>query len=53
MSVPSVAETDPAPEDADGGEALRVLHRVFGYDAFRGSQQEVVDHVIGGGDALC
>ncbi|MYW04009.1 DNA helicase RecQ [Streptomyces sp. SID3343] len=33
-------------------EALQVLHRVFGYDSFRGSQQEVIDHVIDGGDAL-
>ncbi|HEY1574984.1 MAG TPA: DNA helicase RecQ [Pseudonocardiaceae bacterium] len=32
--------------------ALEVLHRVFGYDAFRGPQQEVVDHVVDGGDAL-
>ncbi|HKN96571.1 MAG TPA: DNA helicase RecQ [Pseudonocardiaceae bacterium] len=32
--------------------ALDVLHRVFGYDSFRGPQREVVDHVIGGGDAL-
>ncbi|WP_345646134.1 DNA helicase RecQ [Streptomyces tremellae] len=29
-----------------------MLHRVFGYDAFRGSQQEIIDHVVGGGDAL-
>ena len=33
-------------------EALQVLHRVFGYDAFRGSQQEIIEHVVGGGDAL-
>jgi ATP-dependent DNA helicase RecQ len=33
-------------------EALRVLHRVFGYDAFRESQQEIIEQVIGGGDAL-
>ena len=32
--------------------ALGVLHRVFGYDSFRGAQQQVIDHVIGGGDAL-
>ncbi|RZS86201.1 DNA helicase RecQ [Pigmentiphaga kullae] len=36
---------------ADGG-ALEVLSRVFGYDQFRGPQQEIVEHVIGGGDAL-
>ena len=29
-----------------------MLHRVFGYDSFRGSQQDVIDHLIGGGDAL-
>ncbi|MGH3566865.1 MAG: DNA helicase RecQ [Pseudonocardia sp.] len=32
--------------------ALQVLHRVFGYDSFRGDQQEIVDHVCAGGDAL-
>ena len=32
--------------------ALDVLHRVFGYDAFRGEQAEIIDHVVGGGDAL-
>ena len=37
-------DTAPAPLD--------VLKRVFGYDAFRGPQQEVVEHVCAGGDAL-
>jgi ATP-dependent DNA helicase RecQ len=32
--------------------ALELLHRVFGYPAFRGPQAEIVDHVAGGGDAL-
>jgi ATP-dependent DNA helicase RecQ len=42
-----------APEvDREVGEALRVLRRVFGYDAFRGSQREIIEHVVGGGDAL-
>jgi ATP-dependent DNA helicase RecQ len=36
----------------DAGRALDVLRRVFGYDAFRGSQQEIISHVVGGGDAL-
>lgn len=31
---------------------LDALQRVFGYDAFRGEQAEIVDHVVGGGDAL-
>src|SRR5258706_11187829 len=33
-------------------DALQALHRVFGYDSFRGDQQEIIEHVIGGGDAL-
>ena len=32
--------------------AARVLARVFGYEAFRGDQQAIIEHVIGGGDAL-
>jgi ATP-dependent DNA helicase RecQ len=36
----------------DVSDALRVLQRVFGYDSFRGQQQEVIDHVAAGGDAL-
>jgi len=29
-----------------------VLRRVFGYDTFRGGQQEIIDHLVGGQDAL-
>ncbi|MGH3720480.1 MAG: DNA helicase RecQ [Pseudonocardiaceae bacterium] len=36
----------------DVSDAVRVLRRVFGYDSFRGAQQEIIDHVIAGGDAL-
>ncbi len=32
--------------------ALELLRRVFGYDAFRGSQQAIIDHVSQGNDAL-
>ncbi|WP_396134680.1 DNA helicase RecQ [Cellulomonas sp. ATA003] len=31
---------------------LEVLRTVFGYDAFRGEQAEIIDTVVGGGDAL-
>jgi ATP-dependent DNA helicase RecQ len=31
---------------------LAILADVFGYNAFRGAQREIVDHLIGGGDAL-
>ncbi|WIE62178.1 DNA helicase RecQ [Curtobacterium sp. MCLR17_032] len=32
--------------------ALDVLHRVWGYDAFRGEQAQIIDRVVAGGDAL-
>ena len=34
------------------GSALKILKTVFGYDTFRGAQQEIIDHVIAGNDAL-
>ncbi|MFE0024876.1 DNA helicase RecQ [Amycolatopsis sp. NPDC059021] len=40
------------PETAPPSEALDTLHRVFGYDAFRGDQAAIVEHVVAGGDAL-
>ncbi len=33
-------------------DALRMLQRVFGYDAFRGEQEAIIDHVVAGGDAV-
>jgi len=43
-----------APRVSDSGlhSATEVLERIFGYDSFRGAQQEIIEHVIGGGDAL-
>ncbi|HET7245726.1 MAG TPA: DNA helicase RecQ [Streptosporangiaceae bacterium] len=38
--------------DSRLSDAAEVLRRVFGYDTFRGSQQEIIDHLIGGQDAL-
>jgi ATP-dependent DNA helicase RecQ len=29
-----------------------VLHKVFGHAGFRGQQEEVVNHIVGGGDAV-
>src|SRR5512147_1786108 len=31
---------------------LELLQSVFGYSAFRGEQQQIVEHVVAGGDAL-
>ncbi|XRQ09721.1 DNA helicase RecQ [Actinomadura welshii] len=33
-------------------ETVDTLRRVFGYDAFRDGQQEIIEHVVAGGDAL-
>ena len=41
-----------APLKPEISGALQVLSRVFGYDSFRGPQQEIIDHVTAGGDAL-
>ena len=44
----SLSQADPTLSSAP----LDILHRVFGYSAFRGHQAEIVDHLVGGGDAL-
>jgi ATP-dependent DNA helicase RecQ len=42
-----------APEfGPEYGDASQVLRRVFGYDEFREGQQEIIEHVVAGGDAL-
>ena len=33
-------------------DAKAILCELFGYDSFRGAQQEIIDHTIAGGDAL-
>ncbi|GAA4639250.1 DNA helicase RecQ [Actinoallomurus vinaceus] len=38
--------------DLPVSEASEVLRRVFGYEEFRDGQQEIIEHVIAGGDAL-
>ncbi|MGH3194812.1 MAG: DNA helicase RecQ, partial [Streptosporangiaceae bacterium] len=40
----------PGTEISDA--AAEVLHRVFGYTSFRGQQQEIIEHVCAGGDAV-
>src|SRR5205814_1920338 len=41
---PATGEDPPTP--------LGVLRRIFGYPSFRGQQQEIVEHVVAGGDAI-
>lgn len=40
------------PDTSTDSAALQTLQTVFGYDAFRPMQQQVVEQVINGGDAL-
>jgi len=35
-----------------GAAPIEVLRRVFGYDTFRNQQGEIIDQLVGGGDAL-
>ncbi|HYB48167.1 MAG TPA: RecQ family ATP-dependent DNA helicase, partial [Streptosporangiaceae bacterium] len=43
MGVPGIGISEAAAD---------VLHRVFGYGSFRGQQQEIIEHLCGGGDAV-
>src|SRR5438445_2103750 len=46
MPAPAALHRDDVPD------ALSVLNSVFGLPAFRGAQQEIVEHVTGGGNCL-
>ncbi len=50
MSVPASATTPTA--GADTPDALSLLNSVFGLPAFRGAQEEIIDHVAKGGNCL-
>ena len=47
-----LAAGELAGEDFTGAAPMTVLSRVFGYDSFRGDQQEIIEHLAGAGDAL-
>ena len=52
-SMPDSNDTAARLFETDGvTNPLDVLKRVYGYSAFRGQQQAVVDHVVAGGDAV-
>ena len=52
--VPASAPASPRVAGVPDGpkRAATVLHRVFGFDSFRERQEEIISHVVGGGDAL-
>lgn len=49
--MPSTTLPRSAELEGDASPAA-ILHEVFGYEHFRGAQADIVDHVVGGGDAL-
>ena len=52
MTPAGPAPDDELPHGPDPDPPLQVLRRVFGYDAFRGAQAEIIQTVVAGGDAL-
>src|SRR6201982_1163141 len=51
MSVPVTVSARSVQSDM-GPDALSVLNSVFGLPGFRGAQEEIVSHVVGGGNCL-
>jgi ATP-dependent DNA helicase RecQ len=50
-SVPAIAP-DPTRSRDIGPDARSVLNSVFGLPGFRGAQEEIIGHVVGGGNCL-
>ncbi|TMK50236.1 MAG: DEAD/DEAH box helicase, partial [Alphaproteobacteria bacterium] len=50
MPVSAIAPT--LVDETGERDALSVLNSVFGLSAFRGAQQQIVEHVTGGGNCL-
>ncbi|MBV8888154.1 MAG: DNA helicase RecQ [Alphaproteobacteria bacterium] len=54
--VPGRRSPSFGPQPGTGGDGdstpLGVLRAVFGFSSFRGQQQEIIEHVTAGGDAL-
>lgn len=53
--APSGPPADPpraAARASSYATAIEALKTVYGYDAFRGDQEQIVEHVIAGGDAV-
>ncbi|MDQ1130162.1 DNA helicase RecQ [Microbacterium sp. SORGH_AS_0888] len=48
----AVGEASAPRRHLTGADPLSVLAEVYGYDAFRGDQAEIVAHVVAGGDAV-
>ncbi|MEZ5465784.1 MAG: DNA helicase RecQ [Lysobacteraceae bacterium] len=52
-AFPAHEQRTPAITASVEGRSTRaLLHRVFGFDGFRGQQAAIIEHVVDGGDAL-
>ena len=47
-----MSAVQPSPAPSRSADALEALHRVFGFSAFRGSQEAVLDRVMAGQSTL-
>ena len=52
MHARASPQLPPVPSRSRMSDSLDILRRVFGYPSFRGPQEEIIDHLTGGGDAL-
>lgn len=50
--APATSSVAIAAAPARFGSPLEALRTVYGYDAFRGEQAAIIEHVAGGGDAV-
>ena len=50
MHISNIGDSQAVPDHAS--RALEILRTVFGYPAFRGQQQDIIDHIASGHDAL-
>ena len=50
--LPTHDPSRAAAHETEGAQPVDVLRRVFGYDAFRGDQADIVDTLVRGDDAL-
>ncbi len=48
----SSASAETAPMETPRSRASELLHRVFGFSHFRVQQEDIIDHLVEGGDAL-
>ncbi len=51
-ATPAGVPAPPEAPDLTGAGPAEVLRRIFGYDSFRGSQQDIIETVVEGRDAL-